>query len=203
MHDNRTYALICLTALLCQSPTTAIGQTQDQGDNKAIANIARMMAACPNGQRTSAQQRECKRVIDSIQADRKRTLDEAELTLASRFSEAFLMDESFVADDDGRKLAPDRWFRIGTTRSDNTARARVTMRVGRTVGAQILVGAVLSEDKDLGSVIVRLDCSRRQGQVIQVYIGDNIHVDKPEGIGPWLPLVKSRSVLQAIGQRVC
>lgn len=185
-------------ALRCQA------QSGDAAAAKALANVARIAAACPSGQRTEKQQAECSRVVDSIQASRARQLKTLELDAAIDISRDVLLDSSFVADDDGGQLSPGRWVRIGSVRGEGSLnRTGLEVNVGRVTGDLILVGALLTDAKTAVSLALQIDCRRKQALVVKLLAGDAIDVEVDKGIGPWYPIGKRQTVIQHIARRAC
>jgi hypothetical protein len=179
-------------------------QAGDPAANKALANITRMAAACPSGQRTEKQQAECKRVVDSIQTARARQLKTMQVDAAIAISGEMLLDSSFVADDDGAPLAPGRWVRVGSIAGDAPPRrAGLELNLGRASGRTVLVGALVTGGTAAVSVAVQLDCGRKQALVIKVLAGDAIDEASEKGIGPWYPIGRRPTVLQAMARRAC
>jgi hypothetical protein len=198
-------ALLAFVALgLSQATVLAQSPRDDSATVNPLKSIVVMRAACPDGRRSDKQQAECKRVIDSIQADRARRLENARVDGAVGISRDLLMDNSFIADDDGRSVPPGRWIHIGSVNGDEQGkRAAIEMNIGRAKDGTLLVGALWTKTQTRVSMALRIDCRHDEALVLKLTTDSAITVESDAGIGPWYPGTRQRAVLQALVHRAC
>lgn len=204
--SQRFLWIAALSTLLC-APSQVAAQGRGTDSAAAMAKtrewLVRLAKACPGGKRTPSEQSECQRVIDSAQSARRTTLERLRLDAASELAGNLLLDDSFVADDDGRPVPSARWVRIGTVGgSVSGERAPLDVNVQSST-PQRLVGALWTASQMTASLALRLDCANRQALVIRVQGPDDLDVQSKDGIGPWYPATKPRAALTAILKRAC